>query len=386
MFGVVIVDLIGFGIVMPVLPFYAKEFGASATTLGLLFTVHSAAQFVFAPVWGRLSDRFGRRPVLLLTVAGTALSLLALGLVRTLPGVFAARILAGAFAANVSVASAYIGDATEPEERTRWMGLLGASFGIGFLVGPAIGGALAPFGYRVPLLAAAGLAAANLVHALVSLREPPRRQVIAADAAGPAQRFGVLRDATVLRLCLVSFAFAFAVTQLETVFAFFLLDRFGYDAPHVAVLLVGMAVVMGGVQGGGMKALSARFEERALVSAGAAALGIAFLALPEMPTVALLAVFLVLSALGRGVSQPALMGLVSLASTDRNRGAVMGVYQSSASLARIFGPVIAGTLYDSKQALPFWLAGALALGVAAAGRTLPARARPGTELPITRSA
>ncbi len=384
MFGVVIVDLIGFGIVMPVLPFYAKEFGASATTLGVLFASHSAAQFVFAPFWGRLSDRFGRRPVLLVTVAGTALSLLALGLAGTLPGVFAARILAGAFAANVSVASAYIGDATEPDERTRWMGLLGASFGIGFVVGPAIGGALAPFGYRVPLLAAAGLAGANLLHALVSLREPPRRQEVA--AAGPAQRFGVLRDATVLRLCLVSFAFSLAVTQLETVFAFFLLDRFGYDASHVAVLLVGMAVVMGGVQGGGMKALSARFEERALVSGGAAALGLAFLALPEMPSVALLAAFLVLSALGRGVSQPALMGLVSLASTDRNRGAVMGVYQSSASLARIVGPVIAGTLYDSKQALPFWLAGALCLGVAAAGRALPARDRSTTERELTRSA
>ena len=132
-----IVDLIGFGIVMPVLPFWAREFGVDGTTFGLLTASYAAAQFAFAPLWGRLSDRVGRRPVLLATIAGTALSLLALALAPSLVWLFAARILAGAFAANVGVASAYIADVTPPEERTRWMGLLGASFGIGFVLGPA---------------------------------------------------------------------------------------------------------------------------------------------------------------------------------------------------------------------------------------------------------
>ncbi len=145
-----IVDLIGFGIVMPVLPFYAKEFGAAATVLGLLMMVYAAAQFVFAPLWGRLSDRIGRRPVLLMTVAGTALALLALGLAPSLPWIFAARAFGGAFAANISVASAYIADVTAEEERTRWMGLLGASFGVGFLLGPAIGGGARALRLRGP--------------------------------------------------------------------------------------------------------------------------------------------------------------------------------------------------------------------------------------------
>jgi MFS family permease len=186
----------------------------------------------------------------------------------------------------------------------------------------------------------------------------------------------VLRDPVVLRMCLVYFAFSVAVTQLETVFAFFMLDRFGYDAQHVAAILVGMAIVMGAVQGGAMKPLSVRYEERALVAGGAALLGVAFLAMPLAPSVALLLVPLTAAALGRGVSQPALMSLVSFAATPRNRGAVMGVYQSSASLARVVGPVLAGLLYDVRVAWPFWLAGALVFGVAAARGALPARGEP----------
>ncbi len=367
---------------MPVLPFYARELGASATTLGLLLTSHSAAQLAFAPLWGRLSDRVGRRPVLLFTVAGTALALLLLGLASSLAGLFLARLLAGAFAANVSVASAYIADATPPEERTRWMGMLGASFGVGFLIGPAIGGALSPLGYRVPLLFAAGLAACNWVFALVTLREPAR---LAAAAEGPVDRdrLALLRNPAVRRLCLTNFTLTLAVTQIETVFAFFMLERFGYDAQHVAVILVGMAVVMGVVQGGAMRPLAARFEERTLVGAGALLLAIACPAIPVAPGVALLLVPLAVSAVGRGISQPALMSLLSLGTTPRTRGAVMGVFQSSASLARILGPAVAGSLFDLRAALPFWLAGVLVFGVAAAARLLPAR---GSAAPRERAA
>jgi DHA1 family tetracycline resistance protein-like MFS transporter len=155
LFGVVIVDLIGFGIVVPVLPFYADRYGANGTVLGVIIAAYAAAQFVCAPIWGRLSDRIGRRPVMLMTIAGTALSLLFLGLADSVLTIFLARLLGGAFAANVSVASAYVSDVTAAEERTRWMGMLGASFGVGFVLGPAIGGVLAPYGYHVPMLTAA---------------------------------------------------------------------------------------------------------------------------------------------------------------------------------------------------------------------------------------
>jgi len=367
----VIVDLIGFGIVMPVLPFYAKEFGASASVLGWLLGCHAAAQFVFAPLWGRLSDRIGRRPVLLMTIAGTALSLLALGLATSLPWIFAARVLGGAFAANISVASAYIADVTAEEERTRWMGMLGASFGIGFLLGPAIGGGLAPLGYHVPLLFAAGLATLNWLHAVASLQEPPRH--VAAEEA-TRTRAALLRDPLVRRLCTANLVFSVAVAQLETVFAFFMIDRFGFDAQHVAAILVGMALLMGGVQGGGMKALARRYSERGLAIAGASALAVAFVAVPEMPSVAWLLAPLALSALGRAILQPSLLSMTSLAASRSERGAVMGAFQASASLARVVGPVAAGLLYDRSQAAPFWFASVLLVATALLARTLPRRA------------
>ncbi len=367
-----VVDLIGFGVVMLLLPFYAKAFGASGTQLGGILTAYAAAQFAFAPLWGRLSDRIGRRPVMLLTIGGTALSLLLLALADSLFWVMAARLLGGAFAANVSVATAFVADLTDESERTRWMGLIGASFGVGFVLGPALGGALAPFGHQVPLLVAAGMAALNWVHAAVSLREPDRHE--RAEGGGGASVGGaLLRDAPVRRLCLANFTFAVGVTQLETVFALFMIDRFSYDAMQVAVIFVAMAVLMGGIQGGGMKALSARFSERALVCTGCGFLAVAFVWIPETFRVSLLLVPLALASVGRAVVQPSLMSLASMAGEVGARGAVMGAFQSAASLARVVGPFAAGWLYDRSLAGPFLVAAALFGGLALAGRGLPAR-------------
>jgi MFS family permease len=373
---VVILDLVGFGIVMPILPFYAREFGADATTLGFLLMVYAAAQFVCAPLWGWLSDRIGRRPVMLVTVAGTSLSLLALGLADSLEWLFLARILGGCFAANIGVASAYIADVTGEEERTRWMGMLGASFGIGFVLGPAIGGFLAPYGYGVPMLVAAGLAALNFGQAVIVLREPPSR---AEGERAEVGRLAVLRDPMIRWLCLSNLLFSIAVTQLETVFAFFMMDRFSYDAREVAFVLVGMAVVMGGIQGGGMKALSARFSERALVFGGTLLLALAFLGIPESASVAVLLAPLGLAAVGRAVVQPSLLSLVSVAADPRSRGVAMGTFQSAASLARVVGPVTAGWLYDREYAAPFWLAAGLLVAVALLSRGLPGREAAGDD-------
>jgi DHA1 family tetracycline resistance protein-like MFS transporter len=316
---------------------------------------YAAAQFVCAPLWGRLSDRVGRRPVMLLTVAGTALSLLALGLANSLVWIFVARFLGGGFAANVR-------------------GMLGASFGIGFLLGPALGGVLAPYGYGVPMLAASGLAAVNLLYASFALPESPRHVRASEGTGRELTRIGVLRDPTVRRLCLANLAFSLAVTQLETIFAFFMMDRFDYDARQVAFILVLMAAVMGTIQGGGMRALADRYQERSLVVVGSLILAICFLAVPQAPTVGLLLVPLVLSAVGRAIAQPSLMSLTSLAAAPETRGMVMGTFQSSASLARVAGPVAAGWLYDLSLPAPFWLAGALLAGVALVARGLPAPA------------
>ena len=370
LFGVVIVDLVGFGVVMPILPFYAKEHQASATLLGLVFTAYAAAQFVCAPLWGRLSDRVGRRRVMLCTIAGTAFSLLLLGLARSLAEIFAARLLAGAFAANIGVASAYIADVTGEEERTRWMGLLGASFGVGFVLGPALGGLLAPFGHAVPLFVAAGMGGANLLFALSSLREPPRH---AGERDGAVRRSAVLRDPLVRRLCLVNLAFSLGVTQLETMFAFFLSDRFGYGERQLGFFLAGMAVLMGAIQGGGMRTLSARYPERTLILGGGALLAAGFALLPETRSLAGLVAALVVAAVGRAVFQPALMGMTSIAAAAGSRGAVMGSFQSAAAIARVAGPLAAGWLYDRTHSGPFWLASALCAAVVWLGGALPQR-------------
>lgn len=364
-----IIDLIGFGVVMPVLPFYAEEYGATAATLGFLLAVHAAAQFVFAPIWGRLSDRVGRRPVMIFTITGTALALLFLGLAHSLAGLFAARLLSGTFAANVSVASAYIADVTDDEERTRWMGMLGASFGVGFVLGPTLGGLLSPFGYAVPILVAAGLAGVNAVHALFALREPPRHS----HEQEAVSRLSVLDDPEVRLLCLANLVFALALTQLETLFPYFARDLLGYGGFEVGLILAGMAILMGGIQGGGMKALARRYPERGLIVTGTLLLAAGFAALPEVPGLGFLLATLALLAVGRAISQPSLMGLTSMAASPSRRGAVMGAFQSAASLARVLGPAAAGLLYDRLPPAPFWLAAGLLVGVALLARGFPVR-------------
>ena len=362
-FSVVILDLIGFGIVMPILPFWAREYGASATTLGWIAATYAAAQFVFAPLWGSLSDRVGRRPVLLGTIAGTALSLALLAVANSIPMLFAARLLAGVFAANFSVASAYVSDVTPPAQRTGRMALLGACFAIGFTLGPAIAGPLSLLGVHAPIVVAAALSAANFVYAFLRLAEPERLDVGASASEGApleaarGPRFAALADPRVRAIAIANLVFSLAVTQLESMFQYFMADRFGWNAFRVSLLLVAMAVVMGSVQGG-MRRIVPRFGEARLVVAGAALMTAAFALIPEMPSVLLLALPLALSAIGRGIAQPSMMGMVSRAAHAGNRGAVMGAFAAMASLARVFGPVAAGWLYDRDSAYPFWLAAA----------------------------
>ena len=369
LFSIVIIDLVGFGIVVPVLPFIIEEFESSAGVLGLLVASYAGMQFVFAPIWGRLSDRIGRRPVMLMTIAGSSAALLLAGLAPSMMWLFVARILGGAFAANISVASAYISDATDESERTRWMGLLGASFAVGFTLGPLIGGLLGPFGYQVPLLAASGMAAVNVVWAAFVLQEPTKHML----ADEPPDRRAALADPRVRTICRANLLLSLAVTQLETVFAFLMMDRFGYDIRAVAIILVGMAVVMGAVQGGGIRALAARFGERNLLYAGAALMAIAFVAIPFAPTVAILLVPLVVSSVGRGICQPSMMSMASSFASPATRGAVMGTFTSRASLARAIGPLPAGFLFDVSIGLPFWLAAALLLAMLAISGGLPER-------------
>lgn len=357
LFSVIVVDLIGFGIVVPILPFWAERFGADGSTLGLLLASHAGMQLVGAPIWGRLSDRIGRRPVMLITIAGTAVSLLLLGFATSLLQLFLARLLSGLFAANISVATAYLTDVTDAADRTKWMGMIGASFAVGFTLGPPLGGLLTRISDSTPMEFAAGLAAINFLWAWLRLREP--EQHARREPGGLTNRFEVLRQPEVARLCFVYFLFTFAVTQLETTFALYMAHRFGFDELGVALVMLAMALVMGTIQGGGMKRLAAHFQERRLVLAGLALLTVAFAALPIPGSVAGLMLPLALAAVGRALAQPPMMSLVSLFSNERSRGMVLGVFQSSASAARVVGPVVAGLLYDANAALPYLTAAGL---------------------------
>ncbi len=377
LFAVIIFDLIGFGIVVPILPYYAKSLGTSPTTLGFLLAAYPAFQFVFSPIWGGLSDRIGRKPVMLATILGSAGALALLGISDTLLGLFAGRILGGIFGANISVATAYVADVTREDERTRWMGMVGACFGIGFVLGPALGGLLAPsldgswpasalfgatlsahiepFGYGIPMLLAAAMAVVNFGFASWALTEPERHE----NRTPGASRLDVLRNPTVRRFCIINLIFSLAVTQLETIFAYFMIDRFQFDAMNVAFILVGMAVLMGGIQGGAIRSLAARFGERKLALTGCGIMAGSLLAVPFMPTIGWVLLPLALSAIGRGIGQPPIVSLVSMTAAPGERGSVMGTFQSSASLARVLGPAAAGALYAFYEGGPFVLAAVL---------------------------
>jgi len=217
------------------------------------------------------------------------------------------------------------------------------------------------------------MAAVNLVFAALALKEPERHRLASGADIG---RLEALRIEGVGKMCAANFLFSFAVSQLETIFAYFMIDRFGYDVLEVAGILVLMAVIMIGIQGGAIRSLAARFGERKLLVAGALLMAGAFASVPWMHPVALLLVPLSVSAVGRGISQPSLLSMVSHCSNEMNRGSVMGAFQASASLARVLGPLAAGFLYGRAMGAPFVLASGMMLGVLAIGLALPAALTP----------
>lgn len=367
LFSIIVVDLIGFGIVMPILPFYAGTYGASAGTLGLLLTVYAAMQFLFAPVWGRLSDRIGRRKVLAITLFAGSLSLVILGCATSLFWLFVGRACSGIFAANLSVASAYVTDVTTETDRAKGMGMIGAAFGVGFLLGPILGGLLAPHGYALPILVAAALTGLNALSVVWRLPEPAAHR--SPETSPLADAFGN-EDRGIRRLVFMNFLFTAGVALLETTMAFFLRDAFAYDAHHVAYLFAAMAAIMVIVQGGLIRPLTQRFGERRLLLAGSCLLAAALCALPLAHRLSWLLGALIVIAIGRGASQPALLSLVSRQAAPAHRGRVMGVFQSAASLARVAAPAFGGFVYDWSHPTVFVVAGGfVALVTVATART-----------------
>ncbi len=385
-FGIVFIDLVGFGIVIPVLPLYAERFGASPLVIGLLLAVYSLMSFLFAPVLGRLSDRIGRRPVLLVSILGSSLGFLIMGLAGSLPLLFLGRIIDGITGGNISTAQAYIADITPPNERSKGMGLIGAAFGLGFIFGPAIGGIMSHFSLAAPLLFAAALAALNGAAVYLFLPESLPKEHRNRDASrnvpisSPAQMVKAARGSPLALVLGAYFFSTVAFSLLTATYPLFASRRFGYGAPEVGYIFAGMGVVGVIIQGGLMGLLSRAFGDIRLASIGSALLAAGLGLLPLSPSAPVL--FLATAAIGLGhalVVTP-LNGLASKVSGAAEQGKVLGMMQSSSSLARIIGPVLGGWMLnlDLLRAeahygrAPYWTAAVIIL--VASGLTLCIRA------------
>ncbi|MFP3938902.1 MAG: MFS transporter [Thermoanaerobaculia bacterium] len=370
-FFTVLLDLLGFGMVLPLLPFYAERYGASSFGVAMLFASFSLAQFVFAPVWGRLSDRVGRRPVLLGSIAGAVAAYALFALAQSFTILLIARTASGVAAANYSIAQAYIADTTTPDQRARGMGLLGAAFGLGFVLGPVLGGLAGMLGYAAVPSAAGLLALANFVLAWILVPEslPPERRAARAGATGRHGGRGWL-DREALRrtggnrgvagLMGLVFLVIFAFANMEATLGLFVEERFGFGFFETAWLFTYLGVVMVIVQGGLLGPLARRFGERRLIFAGILAMALGLALLPAGGGVVLLAVTTALLAVGMGLQNPSALALISRLTEEHRQGGTLGVARSLGALARGLGPIWGGWAFDALGAAwPFWSAAAL---------------------------
>ncbi|MSU63558.1 MAG: MFS transporter [Pedosphaera sp.] len=399
-FLTVFIDLVGFGIVLPLLPVYSRNFGASGFMIGAIIASYSLMQFLFAPVWGRLSDRIGRRPVLLVSTAGAVFSYVTFALgsglkdpTLALGVLLGSRVLAGVCGANITVAQAYIADITPPADRSKKMGLIGMAFGLGFIFGPAIGGyALKWSGITAPGWIAAGLCAVNFLLTLAILPEswkPDSNQV--PQRPHLAQWTHTLQQPKVGLLIFIFFLATFCFTCFETTLGLMVGRNFGLDtnngedAKTIAFLFAYCGIVSAFVQGGGIGRAIKKMGEPKLIAASLILTGISLLLLPfpkvkehlplswgivfsvaGLPWVGLLA-SLAMLAIGSGMTRPPVFGMISNLTPANEQGAAIGIAQSAGSLARIAGPIFAATLFFRHQALPYLICGGLALFASAIG-------------------
>lgn len=357
---IVLLDMIGFGVLLPLLPYIALRYGASGVGVGAIVSAYSVAQLVGAPIWGRLSDRVGRRPVLLATLVGSAISLTATGFSDSLVTLLVARALAGLFAGSLSTAQAAVADVSAPEDRARSLGLLGATIGVGFIFGPALGGFLSTWGFATTCFITAGLAAANLVLAFVVLDEtrPAARSVKARPLFARPHV-----SADLARLLGSMFLAMLAFVALETTFPLLAESRFGITGRGMSAIFAGLGVVIIIVQGGLVGRLTRRFGSRRLARGGAALMGLASVGVGFTLTLWPILLFVGLLSAGQGLVRPSLAALVSLSEGSERQGAVLGLGQSMGAAARAIGPLAAGWLYDRAEAAPYVAAGAAALAV-----------------------
>jgi DHA1 family tetracycline resistance protein-like MFS transporter len=362
-FLTIFVNLVGFGIIIPLLPFYAETFGASPLVVGLLFAVFSVCQLVASPVLGDLSDRYGRRPVLIMSLAGTVVSFVMLALAQSLAMLFLARIVDGLSGGNISTARAYVADITEPKDRAHAYGLIGAAFGLGFILGPAISGLLSHVSYTAPIWAAAGITVVATAMAWLWLPETVRRTQ--AGAGMPFRSLVAMVGRPGLRRVLVmDFGYWLAFAVFQTTFALFAARRFGFDAPQTGYFFAAFALLGAIVQGTLIRPIVGRLGDKRTFMLGliCAASGLGAATLTH--SVPVFAVALVPLALGIGFGHPTLSSLVSRAARGGEQGRVQGAAGALESLGRAIGPVWgAASLQRYGEATPYISAAGFLLAI-----------------------
>jgi multidrug resistance protein len=359
----VALDLVGFGIILPILAIYGERLGASPTTLGFVVASYSLAQFVFSPLLGRLSDRVGRRPVILLSLFGTAVGSILTGVATSVWLLFLGRIVDGASGASVSVAQGAVTDVAPPSERPRLLGLLGAAFGVGFVLGPALGGLAALWGPRVPFFVAAVIAFVNGVVAWKRLPETHRPgTVVAPPPPSPVETVDRRRELT--RLALVAFMATAAFSAFEATFSLLGERRFDLTESSVFAVFIGIGLLLIAVQGGLVRPFNARFGPAGTVRLALTVNAIGLLLLAAATTWLLLVPALVLLVVGQGLVTPTLATLVANRAEDGRRGGALGFQQSAGALARIVGPALGGALFEHVGTAAPYIVGAGMIGIA----------------------
>ncbi|WP_435359803.1 MFS transporter [Haloarchaeobius sp. DFWS5] len=392
---VVFLDLVGFGIVIPILPFYVRSFAVSDFYIGLLAASYSIMQFVFAPLLGRLSDQHGRRPVLVLSLCGSVIAWTVFGLGGALWVLFLSRMLAGAMGGNISTAQAYVADVTPPAERAKALGILGAAFGLGFIFGPALGGVFASDAavttardilpsfvpanrFSLPSFAAAGMSLLGVLVALKFLPEPDRLRTRGERQTMVDQFRSALADPALRGLVISFFLVSVAFSGVQVAFIPWLADTFGYGESQAALFLTYVGVLGVVVQGGLVGRVSKWLGDERMAVTGGTALALALAVIPFAPDLGALlpavgplgpgvvGVVLVLPLLsfGNGLLNAALGALVSKAASAERQGSAFGVTQGAGSLGRTVGPpAMAGLYAFAFHWVPFVVGGLLLVPV-----------------------
>ncbi len=367
-FGIIFLDMMGIGLIAPLTPYITANFGGTAIEVGILTSCYSGAQFLASPVLGALSDRFGRRPILIISLIGTSIGYFIFASAKVFWLLVAARVLDGVTGGNISTAQAYIADITPPKDRAKMFGMMGAAFGLGFTLGPALGALLAGLGQMAPIYAAGvlSLVAAGLVALKLPETLPPSRRTKGAVTFATLNPAASMAKARAIHgvpiFLLIVFVLSLAHAELRSSLGIYAKNRFGFNEQKADLMFAFMGIIAIIVQGGLVRVLAKHVKDRVLVLLALPIAAAGFALMPFPHTVWGMLAGLAIAALGMGLAGPNLNGMLSRASGERAQGIAMGASQSASSLALVIGPMIATPLYDHAGKMwPFLSAGAFIL-------------------------